>query len=122
MVAEKLAHDLAVAGSGDLVTDFTAPFALQLLARLLDLPEAVETPFFSAYWRARLGCSWVPVRKTQGDQAVAELIKLFAPLVEARRGQPGEDLLSVLVNSRVPEGYTGCHCARFGNDFIRARP
>jgi len=104
MVAEKLAHDLAVAGSGDLVTDFTAPFALQLLARLLDLPEAVETPFFSAYWRARLGCSWVPVRKTQGDQAVAELIKLFAPLVEARRGQPGEDLLSVLVNSRVPEG------------------
>lgn len=103
-VAEMLADGMRNNGEGDLARDFAARFPLELLARLLDLPEAARENFFAAYWRAQRGVSWMPELQQDGHRALAELVDMFTPLVEARRQAPGDDMISAMVQLEVDGG------------------
>lgn len=98
-VAERLAD--ALAAGGDLARDFAAALPLQLLAVLYAIPAADQPTFFTRYWRAQRGVSWQPTLQHDGRAAVAELVDYFAPLLQARRNTPGDDMLSTLAQLDV---------------------
>jgi pulcherriminic acid synthase len=83
-------------GSTDLATEFAARLAIELLARVLDLPLADVPMFAERYWRMQRGWHWEPRAQQNGREAITELVSYFAPLIAARKAAPGDDLVSVI--------------------------
>ncbi len=102
VVAEKLAQELASAGSGDLATGFAARFSLELLLRRFDIPEADAAEFARRYWRMQRGTSWKPELQEDGRQAMNELVNYFEPIVAKRKASPGDDMVSAMVQLPIP--------------------
>jgi pulcherriminic acid synthase len=100
-IARRLAGELANAPTGDLARDFAGRLPLELLAAVLDIPSPDQARFFDRYWRAQRGVSWQPVLHDDGKRALQELVDYFAPLLEARRRNPGEDLISAMADLAV---------------------
>lgn len=97
----ELAHELvdALAGrqSFDLVADFAARFPYLVISRLLGLPRDREEAFHQ--WA-------LAILRFQDDpiaaaKARAELTSFLAPVVEARRREPRNDVISELVEATV---------------------
>lgn len=105
-VARELAAEFADAGGADLATQFAARLPLELLARILDIPTAQRGTFAQAYWRMQHGTYWDPASQQTGRAAIADLIRTFGPLMEARRAQPGNDLISAVANLELEDGPT----------------
>ncbi|MEM7017224.1 MAG: cytochrome P450 [Pseudomonadota bacterium] len=103
-IAENLVKTLATKGGGDLATGFAARFALDLLCKVLDIPDADTGQFTACYWRMQRGTSWQPELQQDGRQALHELVAYFEPLVEARRAVPGEDMISAMLQLGLPDG------------------
>lgn len=103
-LAEQLAAELAARGGGDLATGFAARLPLALLCEALALPEEEHGAFAARYWRMQRGASWNPRLQRDGRAAMDELEAYFAPLLEARRGGEGDDLLSVLCRLEPSSG------------------
>ena len=103
-LALELASGLADAGSADLATQFAARFPLELLCRILGIPDADRAEFVERYWRMQHGMHWDPHSYQSGRQAIAELITYFEPLLDARRRQPGTDLVSAIATLELDEG------------------
>jgi len=81
----------------DLVTDFTARFPYLVITRLLGLPRDREDEFHS--WAvALLGFRDDPAR---GSEARKELTRYLAPIVEERRSNPQDDVISELVQAEA---------------------
>jgi pulcherriminic acid synthase len=76
VVAESLINAFVADGSANLATQFAARYPLELLTKTLDLPDADKG--------------------SDGRQAINELIAYFRPLLETRRANPGEDLISTV--------------------------
>jgi cytochrome P450 len=96
-IAEELADDLAPRGEADLMTGFAKKYPLRVITRLLGIPRDDEDQL--ARWA-------VAMLDMAGDprgaaRAHAEFTDYVAPLVERRRAQPGDDLLSALVTEEV---------------------
>jgi cytochrome P450 len=96
-----LAHELvdALQGRGeiDLMADFAARFPYLVITRLLGLPRDREDEFH--HWALSL----LRFRDdpAAAKQAAKELTGFLAPIVEARRSEPREDVISELVAARV---------------------
>ncbi len=103
-IAQRVVADFAGRGSADLATEFAARFPLELLVRLLDLPEQDEATFVARYWRMQRGVSWDPVVQQAGIQALHELVAYFEPLLAARRAQPGDDMISTIASLELDAG------------------
>jgi len=103
-VAQRVVAEFAARGSADLATEFAARFPLELLVRLLDLPEQDQATFVGRYWRMQRGVSWDPVVQQAGIQALHELVAYFEPLLAARRAQPGEDIISTIASLELDTG------------------
>lgn len=101
-VAARVAADL---GDGaDLAAGFAARLPLELWGAVLDLPAA-DLPAFSArYWRMQRGWSWDAPAQIDGLEAFAELAAYFAPLLEARRGGGGHDLVTAVADLETTGG------------------
>jgi pulcherriminic acid synthase len=95
-IAERIAGDINARGNGDLATEFAARLPLELLATLLGLPTDDFPLFAERYLRLQRGAGWDPLLREAGLQAYAELCAYFAPLLAARRAEPGDDLISVM--------------------------
>ncbi len=93
-------------GTVDLATEFAARIPLELLARVLDLPEGDFPAFVERYWRMQRGYNWDPKAHAAGLQAIAELTDYFRPLVEARRAAPGDDMVSAIAALELEGGPT----------------
>ena len=82
-IAERVAHELcdaiAPSGGAELVDEYNYELPFNVIARILGLPDE-DFPFLKR-------CSWDFART--GERAVSEEV--------ARRGSPGEDLLSALI-------------------------
>ena len=103
-VAREIITSIANRGQADLATEFAFRYSLELLVRLLDLPEADTALFAERFWRMQRGVSWDPALQQDGQRALEELTIYFEPLVQARRAQPGEDYLSTLAQLELADG------------------
>lgn len=98
-VAYELLDDLAAQDSFDLVRDFATPLPVRVIADLLGLPDVDSRQL--AHHGAVLGSTLDGIRSSQHLRQMREsrraLEKLFTPLIEQRREDPGEDVISDLV-------------------------
>ncbi len=85
----------------DLATDLAGRLPLELWAAVLDLPPDDVASFASRFWRMQRGWSWNAPSQIDGLNAVAELVDYFEPLVAARRGGTGSDLVTAIANLEI---------------------
>lgn len=103
-IAQRVVGDYAQRGQADLATQFAARLPLELLIRLLDVPEADAATFVERYWRMQRGTSWDPAAQQAGTEALHELVAYFEPLLAARRADPGDDLVSCIASLELADG------------------
>ena len=96
-IVERTIADLVGAGDGaDLSAGFAARIPLELWGAVLDLPADDLPVFAQRYWRMQRGVGWDMNDRLDGLAACAELEALIAPLLERRRADPGDDLISAI--------------------------
>jgi pulcherriminic acid synthase len=95
-IAAELIAGFAARGEADLIGEFTYRYPIYLLASTLGLPRA-DWDRFGEWYRAMMdGWQWEPRREVAGKQAIAALTDYLRPIFEARRREPGEDLVSAV--------------------------
>jgi len=90
---EALATDTEV----DLVEQFARPFPFSVITRLLGLPVEDEPHFLT--WALKI-IDW-PWDPTGAIRARDEFTEYLRPLLEQRRSQPEDDVLSIIANAEV---------------------
>ncbi len=103
-VAERLVAGFASRGTADLAIEFAARYPLELWARILDLQEGEFPAFAERYLRMQRGANWDPRARQAGLAAFTELADYFRPILEQRRREPGDDLISAVAGLDLPEG------------------
>ena len=103
-LAEAIIDGFQEAGEADLATEFAARYPLELLAKQLDLPEGDFASFVARYWRMQRGHQWEAKAFQDGLEAMDELATYFRPLLETRRSEPGDDVISVLAGLELEGG------------------
>jgi cytochrome P450 len=104
-VCEGLVDDLIVAsadGRGDLVEQVAFPFPVIVIAELLGIPPERRDDFkrWSDALVGALSGDWNPV---EAQQTIGEMFVYLADMVERRRHDPGDDLISRLVGGVEPD-------------------
>jgi cytochrome P450 len=97
VVVNELVDTFVERGRSDLVRDVTFNFPVQVIARILGLPRT-DYPRFQ---RWALELTSVATNWERGVAASAALRDYFAEVMEERRAQPGDDLISDLVRAEV---------------------
>ncbi|HXL61431.1 MAG TPA: cytochrome P450 [Mycobacterium sp.] len=96
-VGNGLIDEFAAKGKADLVKEFTFAYPSQIIAGLLGLPEQ-DYPQFQR-WSISL-LSWI-MNPERGLAASAALCDYFAPILEARRAEPKDDMISRLAEAEI---------------------
>ncbi|MGH9024652.1 MAG: cytochrome P450 [Acidimicrobiia bacterium] len=96
-VVHDLVGQLADRGQADLVRDLTFPFPIKVISLMLGLPES-ELPRFH-----RLAVELITIITDieRGLNASIELAELFGAVIEQRRAEPRDDLISVLAGAEL---------------------
>jgi len=102
---ESLVEDLLAAadrGEGDLVAQLAFPFPVIVIAELLGIPPERRDDFkrWSDALVGALSGNWNPV---EAQQTLTEMFLYLADVVERRRREPGDDLISRLVAGSDPD-------------------
>ncbi len=102
---ETLVDDLLAAadrGEGDLVAQLAFPFPVIVIAELLGIPPERRDDFkrWSDALVGALSGNWNPV---EAQQTLTEMFLYLADVVERRRREPGDDLISRLVAGSDPD-------------------
>ena len=84
-------------GRADLVRELTFPFPLEVIAKMLGLPDA-DLPRFH---RLAVELISIAVDVARGLNASQQLRDYFADILAQRRERPGEDMMSVLANAEL---------------------
>ncbi|MFD4525190.1 cytochrome P450 [Streptomyces sp. NPDC058470] len=98
-LAGELVSGLVAAGGGDLLTDVAEPLPVSVIAEMLGIPESDRAPLRP--WSADI-CGMYEMNPSQETAAKAvraseEFTEYLLGLIEARRKEPGEDLISGLI-------------------------
>ncbi|MCX4091003.1 cytochrome P450 [Nocardia sp. alder85J] len=96
-VGGELIDGFAPDGRADLVKQFTFPYPTRIIARLLGLPQE-DYPQFQRWSISLLSFTINPER---GKTASEALVRYFAPILEARRAEPRDDLISSLAQAEI---------------------
>ena len=96
-VGNELIDGFARVGKADLVKDFTFPYPTQIIAGLLGLPRD-DYPQFQRWSISLLSFTINPER---GKAASEALVKYFSPILEARRAERRDDLISSLAQAEI---------------------
>jgi cytochrome P450 len=96
-VVDEMIDRFADRGSAELVSEYTYTYPVQVIGEILGLSRD-DYAFFHP--RA-LAVTNVAARPEEGIAASAELRDYFATVVEARRVEPGNDLISELVRAEL---------------------
>jgi cytochrome P450 len=100
-LVEPLAHEtidrFASRGEAELVNDLTFPFPVQVIARILGLPRK-DYPMFQAlaFQVTSVGAGY-----DAGLEASVKLAEYLTPIVQERRANPADDLISELAAAEV---------------------
>jgi len=96
-IANELIDGFAPLGKTDLVKSFTFPYPSRIIAALLGLPEE-DYPQFQRWSISMLSYTINPERGLAASKA---LVDYFTPILEARRAEPREDLISALAHAEI---------------------
>ena len=97
-LATRLLERFARKGGGDVMAEFAYPMSLGSLARLMDLPQEDEPRWFD--WVERM---YSNALRDKADQAgaVRDAEAYVGELIEARKRQPRDDFLGMLLTAEV---------------------
>jgi cytochrome P450 len=114
-VGTRLADALPRGEPVDVKERFTTPLPLDVTAWLMDIAEApnFRTLYDTIVAAGASNLRGDPEVQRRGEEARAELFAFVTPLIEQRRAQPGDDLLSTLCSTE----YEG---VRLSDDEIRS--
>lgn len=126
--ADRLAADLAERGDVELMADFADVLPALGLCELIGVPAEDRTHFTRL--AHTVGWGFRPLQLVdhlaEVDAALTELVAYAAGLLEARRADPRDDLVSHIATAGPEAGYTDADCAGFlaglvfaGNDTTR---
>jgi cytochrome P450 len=79
----------------DLVADFAAPLPLAVIGDLLGVPAADRAAF--AGWTSAM---FAPTHPRDAADGIVSMQRFLLDLVDSRRAEPGDDLLSALIQAR----------------------
>ena len=96
-LCRQLAEGIAAKGSGDAAADYAQQIPVRVIAQVLGVPTEMSDTF-TGWVRDVLEFATVPERRNAGRAAI---IGYFIEQIEARRGGPDDDLISVLLRSEV---------------------
>ncbi|MFC9128729.1 cytochrome P450 [Streptomyces sp. NPDC057099] len=100
-LADDLASALVAAGGGDLLTDVAEPLPVAVIAEMLGIPESDRAPLRP--WSADI-CGMYELNPSEETAAKAvrasvEFSDYLRELIAARRKEPGDDLVSGLIEA-----------------------
>jgi cytochrome P450 len=94
-IMDSLIDDFATDGHADLIAQFTAKFPFLVICRLLGFPPRDDEQVKA--WTLAVVNAWMdPEASLKANDAIREY---FRPVVEARRRDPKNDLVSRLINA-----------------------
>ena len=96
-VAHELVDRFIAKGRADLVQDYTMRYAFTVITRLLDFPPT-DFEQLKRWGDGLISFPWDPEFALQSKREFDAYLK---PLIEARRREPGEDLLSSLCQAEL---------------------
>jgi cytochrome P450 len=99
-VVNTLLDRIVARGYGDLIQDFTRHYPVHVIYRQLALPDAEAGHLHRLSVTQGLFGGGGELRK-RALEAVAKLGEYFTAMAAARRAQPGDDLVSLLVQAEV---------------------
>lgn len=88
----------------DLVRQVLAPIAFDLVAETHDIPMADRPWFVRTLVRLGRGSAWDPRWRGEARTAFDELARYAQPLLDARRSDPGDDVLSAMATLDRSDG------------------
>lgn len=105
-LADKLLDDLLAKGSGEVISEFAAPFAMLVIADLLGVPESDHQEFIEGLNLVMK--DGISIGSTQGTELKLNpmefLYKKFGAYIEDRRANPRDDVLTGLATATFPDG------------------
>jgi pulcherriminic acid synthase len=105
-LAQRLVDEFTDHTRVDLATEFAARLPLELLIGWLNVPRDRADWFVERYWTMQRGAYWEPRAQQAGRVAIEDLVVFFEPLLQERRANPGDDLLSVVAGLETPAGHS----------------
>ena len=98
-IVEELLDDLADRDSFDLISDFAFPFPVIVIAEMLGIPAEDRDKF--NVWSNDIALAVEPILSGEEivrvERASDEIIEYFEGIIEQRRKQPRDDMLSALL-------------------------
>jgi cytochrome P450 len=98
-IVSDLLDQLEARGGGDLVADYGAPIASRVVGALIGIPETHLESF--RHWTDELTAVGQTAEVTRLGEIATAIYELFGDLLEQRRAQPADDLMSALVAAEV---------------------
>jgi cytochrome P450 len=96
-VANELIGKFADRGRAELVSEFTFPYPAQVIASMLGLPRQ-DYPQFQSWAVAIIGFLFFRERGLEASKAMSDY---FLPIIEDRRKEPRDDLITRLVQAQI---------------------
>jgi cytochrome P450 len=105
-VVDELLDALAGSDGCEFIRDFASPLPIRVIADRLGLPaeDVPRLKLWSDAWVEPLGYGCSKERELEIAWLGVELQRYLAEKFEEKRRQPGEDILSDLVQGRLPDG------------------
>ncbi len=99
-LVNRLLDEYVATGGGDLIDRIALRLPIEVICELLGIPTDQGLSFRepTLALTATLEVAPTSVQLDAADQAIGEMYEAFGPLLAAKRANPGEDLLSSLVN------------------------
>jgi cytochrome P450 len=96
-IVDRIEQRLARDGSADLVADLTRVYPFRIILRMLGLPPHAE----AEVQRWAIGILDIQQHYEQALQCAQEFTAFVKPILDERRSDPGDDLLSTLATAEV---------------------
>jgi cytochrome P450 len=96
-VITRLIDGFAARGKADLMPEFVQPYPFEIIYRQLALPAGEEKIFH----KLAIAQTQFMVDLAHGEEAGRKLGAYFQAMVDERRAEPGEDLVSVLATTEI---------------------
>src|SRR5689334_14375386 len=98
-LADSLIDEFIAAGRCEFKAAYAAPFALQVIADLLDVPEEEHVKCRNNFARPP-----GTANAQMAQDPLAFISEIFTRFVEDRRRNPGKDVLTSVATAKLPDG------------------
>lgn len=100
-VVDELMQDFQHTGKADLVQQFTVHYPFRVVYRQLGLPQQEGTIFH----KLAIAQTLIAVDTAHAEEASRKLGEYFGAMIDLKRKEPGDDLLSLLVHTQIDGEY-----------------